>query len=66
MGKKWKTWKCSLKARGYDPSLSIDEIVERETEKDKRVNPEQFKELVGRWFTPEYQVTMFIIINFML
>nr|KAJ0226424.1 hypothetical protein LSAT_V11C100031880 [Lactuca sativa] len=55
MGKKWRTWKGSLKARAYDSSLTIDQIVAQQTEKDNRVNPTQFKKLVTHWFTPEYQ-----------
>ncbi|KAK9072461.1 hypothetical protein SSX86_008895 [Deinandra increscens subsp. villosa] len=57
MGKKWRTWKGLLKSRGYDPSLTIDEIVAKQTNNDDRVNPTQFKELVARWFTPEFQNT---------
>ncbi|KAK9050291.1 hypothetical protein SSX86_030739 [Deinandra increscens subsp. villosa] len=57
MGKKWRTWKGLLKSRGYDPSLTIDEIVAKQTNNDNRVNPTQFKELVARWFTPEFQNT---------
>ncbi|KAL8240452.1 hypothetical protein R6Q59_013807 [Mikania micrantha] len=57
MGKKWRTWKGSLKSRGYDPSLTIDEIVTQQTNNDDRVNPSQFKELVKRWFTSEFQTT---------
>ncbi|KAI3813416.1 hypothetical protein L1987_18138 [Smallanthus sonchifolius] len=57
MGKKWRTWKSSLKAHIYDPSLTIDEIVAQQTNNDNRVNPTQFKELVTRWFTPEFQST---------
>ena len=56
MGKKWRTWKGSLKARAYDSSLTIDQIVAQQTEKDNRVNPTQFKKLVTHWFTLEYQV----------
>lgn len=58
MGKKWRTWKGSLKTRAYDPSLSIDEIVTQQTKKDNRVNPTQFKELVTCWFTSEFQVDL--------
>ncbi|XP_021972118.1 uncharacterized protein LOC110867357 [Helianthus annuus] len=57
MGKKWRTWKGVLKSRGYDPSLTIDEIVTQQTNNDNRVNPTQFKELVTRWFTPKFQTT---------
>ncbi|KAL8257217.1 hypothetical protein R6Q59_029258 [Mikania micrantha] len=57
MGKKWRTWKGVLKSRGYDPSLTIDEIVTQQTNDDDRVNATQFKELVSRWFTPEFQNT---------
>ncbi|KAK9073297.1 hypothetical protein SSX86_007621 [Deinandra increscens subsp. villosa] len=57
MGKKWRTWKGILKSRGYDPSLTIDEIVAQQTNNDERVNKTQFKELVSRWFTPEFQNT---------
>ncbi|XP_071734056.1 uncharacterized protein [Rutidosis leptorrhynchoides] len=55
MAKTWRTWKDSLKARAFDTSQSIDDIVANQIEKDKRVNPEQFKELVTRWFDPNYQ-----------
>ncbi|KAL8199596.1 hypothetical protein R6Q57_013164 [Mikania cordata] len=55
MGKKWRTWKGILKSCGYDPSLTIDEIVTQQTNNDDRVNPSQFKELVKRWFTLEFQ-----------
>ncbi|KAI7726493.1 hypothetical protein M8C21_015315 [Ambrosia artemisiifolia] len=57
MGKKWRHWKGLLKSRGYDPSLTIDEIVTQQTNNDDRVNATQFKELVSRWFTPEFQST---------
>ena len=63
MGKKWKTWKGSLKERAYDPSLTIDDIVARQTKSDDRVNPTQFKELVTHWFDPKFQVTMSIIME---
>ncbi|KAF5760175.1 putative transposase, Ptta/En/Spm, plant [Helianthus annuus] len=56
-GEKWRTWKGLLKSRGYDPSLTIDEIVTQQTNNDDRVNPTQFKELVTRWFTPKFQTT---------
>ncbi|KAD6454551.1 hypothetical protein E3N88_09257 [Mikania micrantha] len=56
MGKKWRTWKGILKSRGYDASLTIDEIVTQQTNSDDRVNATQFKELVKRWFTPEFQL----------
>ncbi|CAI9296950.1 unnamed protein product [Lactuca saligna] len=52
---KWRNWKGSLKARAYDSSLTIDQIVVQQTEKDNRVNLTQFKKLVTYWFTPEYQ-----------
>ncbi|MFS7994639.1 putative transposase, Ptta/En/Spm, plant [Helianthus anomalus] len=55
-GEKWRTWKGVLKSRGYDPSLTIDEIVTQQTNNDDRVNPTQFKELVTRWFTPKFQM----------
>jgi hypothetical protein len=58
MAKKWRTWKGSLKSRGYDPSLTVDEIVTKQTNDDDRVNPTQFKELVTRWFDSEFKVTM--------
>ncbi|KAJ9561708.1 hypothetical protein OSB04_006868 [Centaurea solstitialis] len=57
MGKKWRTWKGALKARVYDPSLTVDEIVAQQTNSDNRVNPTQFKELATRWLTPEFQNT---------
>ncbi|MFS8028310.1 putative transposase, Ptta/En/Spm, plant [Helianthus anomalus] len=57
IGKKWKEWKGSLKACAYDPSLTVDEIVAQQVKNDDRVNPTQFKELVTRWFTPEFQST---------
>nr|KAJ0195670.1 hypothetical protein LSAT_V11C700367590 [Lactuca sativa] len=54
-GEKWRTRKGSLKARAYDSTLTIDQIVAQQTEKDNRVNPTQFKKFVTHWFTPEYQ-----------
>ncbi|KAD5802698.1 hypothetical protein E3N88_14058 [Mikania micrantha] len=55
MGKKWRAWNGSLKARLYDPSLTVDEIVGQQVKKDKRVCQTQFKELATRWFTPKFQ-----------
>ncbi|KAD3336512.1 hypothetical protein E3N88_32031 [Mikania micrantha] len=55
MGKKWRSWKGSLKARLYDPSLTVDEIVGQQVKNDKRVCQTQFKELATRWFTPKFQ-----------
>ncbi|MFS7986108.1 putative transposase, Ptta/En/Spm, plant [Helianthus anomalus] len=57
IGKKWREWKGSLKACAYDPSLTVDEIVAQQVKNDDRVNPTQFKELVTRWFTPDFQST---------
>ncbi|XP_076931666.1 uncharacterized protein LOC143596889 [Bidens hawaiensis] len=57
MGKKWRTWKGSLKTRAYDSSKSVDEIVAQQTKDDNRLDPTQFKKLVTRWFTPEFQST---------
>ncbi|KAL8244042.1 hypothetical protein R6Q59_010300 [Mikania micrantha] len=57
MGKKWRAWKGSLKARLYDPSLTIDEIVAQQVKNDNRVSQTQFKELATRWFTPKFQST---------
>ncbi|XP_022001786.1 uncharacterized protein LOC110899219 [Helianthus annuus] len=57
IGRKWKEWKGSLKACAYDPSRSVDKIVAQQVKNDDRVNPTQFKELVTRWFTSEYQST---------
>ncbi|KAM0010296.1 putative transposase, Ptta/En/Spm, plant [Helianthus debilis subsp. tardiflorus] len=56
-GEKWRTWKGLLKSRGYDPSLTSDEIVTQQTNNDDKVNPTQFKELVTRWFTLKFQTT---------
>nr|KAJ0227370.1 hypothetical protein LSAT_V11C100042850 [Lactuca sativa] len=56
-GEKWRHWKGLLKARAYDPSLTVDEIVARKTDNDSRVNKDQFKKLVTHWFTPKYQTT---------
>ncbi|KAJ9546594.1 hypothetical protein OSB04_019137 [Centaurea solstitialis] len=44
-----------VKARANDLSLTIDEIVARQTKSDDRVNPTQFKELVTHWFDPKFQ-----------
>ncbi|KAI7745248.1 hypothetical protein M8C21_015122, partial [Ambrosia artemisiifolia] len=57
MGTKWRSWKGSLKETCYDPSLTVDEIVAQHVKNDDRLNPTQFKELVTRWFTPEFQST---------
>ncbi|KAL8245820.1 hypothetical protein R6Q59_007036 [Mikania micrantha] len=54
-GEKWRTWKVVLKSRGYDPSLTIDEIVAQQINNDDTVNPTQFKELVKCWFTPDFR-----------
>ena len=54
MGKKLNTWRNLVKSRNYDPSLSVEEIMAKQT--DSRVNPEQFQNLVNRWMKPEYQV----------
>lgn len=64
MGKKWRAWKGTLKTRFYDPSLNVDEIV-AQAKNDNRVNQTQFKELVTRWFTPEFQVTMMCNFDFL-
>ncbi|KAD5508262.1 hypothetical protein E3N88_15965 [Mikania micrantha] len=53
-GKKWKAWKCPLKARLYDSSLTVDEIV-AQVKNDKTASQTQFKELATRWFTPKFQ-----------
>ncbi|KAL4555052.1 hypothetical protein LXL04_037663 [Taraxacum kok-saghyz] len=55
MGKKWRTWKGLLKERAFDKSLTIEEIVAKHCEIDKRVNPDQFKTLVTQWFDPHYE-----------
>ncbi|KAL8256083.1 hypothetical protein R6Q59_031150 [Mikania micrantha] len=55
-GKKWKAWKCPLKARLYDSSLTVDEIV-AQVKNDKTASQTQFKELATRWFTPKFQST---------
>ena len=60
MGKKWRHWKGLLKERAYDPSLTVDEIVAQQVAKDSRVNPEQFKKLVERWFSSDYQVPILL------
>ena len=53
------------KARAYDPSLTVDEIVAQQVAKDSRVNPEQFKKLVERWFSSDYQVQILLIYIFL-
>ncbi|XP_076914119.1 uncharacterized protein LOC143572995 [Bidens hawaiensis] len=50
-----KAWRGSLKARAYDPSLTVDQIISQEVKNDKRLNPTQFKKLVSSWFTPKFQ-----------
>ena len=56
MGKKWRTWKANLKARLYDSSLSVDEMLALQAETENRVNPIQFKKLATHWCTEEYKV----------
>ena len=51
MSSKWKSWKYELKKSSYDPSKTIDEIVESQT--DDRVEASQFRKLVASWFTEE-------------
>ncbi|KAL4580442.1 hypothetical protein LXL04_016634 [Taraxacum kok-saghyz] len=55
VGKKWRTWKASLKARFYDGSLSADEMMALQAAMDNRVNPVQFEKLVTQWCNPEYK-----------
>ncbi|KAL4560130.1 hypothetical protein LXL04_032279 [Taraxacum kok-saghyz] len=55
MGKKWRTWKASLKVRFYDESLSVDEMMALQASMDNRVNPVQFEKLVTQWCNPEYK-----------
>ncbi|KAL4590444.1 hypothetical protein LXL04_003374 [Taraxacum kok-saghyz] len=55
MGKKWRTWKASLKAHFYDESLSADEMMALQAAMDNRVNPVQFEKLVTQWCNPEYK-----------
>ncbi|KAL4580369.1 hypothetical protein LXL04_016560 [Taraxacum kok-saghyz] len=43
MGKKWRTWKGRLKERAFDKSLTVEEIVAKHCEIDKRVNRDHFK-----------------------
>ncbi|PWA65519.1 hypothetical protein CTI12_AA337240 [Artemisia annua] len=49
MSSKWKSWKYELKKSSYDPSKTIDEIVESQT--DDRVEASKFRKLVASWFT---------------
>lgn len=55
MSSKWKSWKYELKKSSYDPTMTIDEIVESQS--DDRVETSQFRKLVASWFTEEKQVT---------
>ncbi|KAL4573059.1 hypothetical protein LXL04_019852 [Taraxacum kok-saghyz] len=55
MGKKWRTWKASLKARFYDESLSADEMMALQAAMDNRVNSVQFEKLVTQWCNREYK-----------
>ncbi|KAL8237069.1 hypothetical protein R6Q59_018150 [Mikania micrantha] len=56
MGKKWRAWKGSLKARLYDPSLTVDEIVAQQVKNDKRVSQTQFKDLLIVGSLPNFRV----------
>ncbi|KAL8243996.1 hypothetical protein R6Q59_010254 [Mikania micrantha] len=66
MRKKWRTWKGILKPRGYDPSITIAEIVTQQTNNDDTVNPIQFKELVKRWFTSNFQAIPILDISYLV
>ena len=67
MGKKWRTWKANLKARLYDSSLSVDEMVALQAETENRVNPVQFEKIATHWCTVEYKVndhfTLFYVVK---
>ncbi|GKD83831.1 transposase, Ptta/En/Spm, partial [Tanacetum coccineum] len=53
MGKKLNTWRNLVKSQNYDPALSVEQIMERQT--DSRVNLEQFQVVVNRWMKQEYE-----------
>ncbi|GJX57933.1 transposase, Ptta/En/Spm [Tanacetum coccineum] len=53
MGKKLNTCRNLVKSQNYDPALSVEQIMERQT--DSRVNLEQFQVVVNRWMKQEYE-----------
>ncbi|GJR74327.1 hypothetical protein Tco_0086692 [Tanacetum coccineum] len=54
MGNKLKSWRYELKKKYYDPSLTIEEILAAQN--DERVDKEEFRDLVTRWFDKKTQV----------
>nr|GEZ93098.1 hypothetical protein [Tanacetum cinerariifolium] len=54
MGNKLKFWRCELKKKFCNLSLTIEEIVAAQN--DERVDNVEFKELVTRWFDQKTQV----------
>ncbi|GJQ91429.1 hypothetical protein Tco_0002568 [Tanacetum coccineum] len=54
MGNKLNSWRYESKKKFCDPSLTIEEIVAAQN--DERVDNEEFKELVTRWFDEKTQV----------
>ena len=51
MSSKWKSWKYELKKNSYRLTMTIDEIVESQT--DDRVEASQFRKLVASWYIEE-------------
>nr|XP_027186858.1 uncharacterized protein LOC105851333 [Cicer arietinum] len=54
LNEKWRQWKSDLKSKAYDPSKTEDEVATAIP--DDRVDPNQYRDLVHRWFSNEGQI----------
>jgi len=61
MSGKWRQWKNCLKSTWFDPSKTVDEMVEELL--DSRVDKDQFKKLVGYWCSEKAKVLFQYIVN---
>ncbi|XP_039685711.1 uncharacterized protein [Medicago truncatula] len=53
LNEKWRQWKGDLKATGFDPSKTVDEIVSGIELRDARIDEVQYPGLVEYWFSDE-------------
>lgn len=58
LGKKWKDFKSDLKKKHYDTHNTYED---RLADRDSRVLPEQWRQLIEYWDSEEGQVLSFIL-----
>lgn len=58
LNEKWRQWKGDLKATGFDPSKTVDEIVSGIELRDARIDEVQYPGLVEYWFSDEAKVSL--------